>query len=131
MSLVNVTSSAAAACCAATRVGATAPASAGTRNPRTAATVQPRLRAAYIECSPSKLPGGRPQYYRRRRNDVSLNRRGFLRSSAAVGISTATAACAAAAPDPQGATERPGGDAPRDEGGAVPASIRALRPMTD
>src|SRR5437868_9117853 len=62
---------------------------------------------------------------------MPVNRRGFLRWSAAAGVSAGAAVSAACAPGAQGATDRASGQAPRDEAADVPASIRALRPMMD
>jgi Xaa-Pro dipeptidase len=59
-----------------------------------------------------------------------VNRRGFLRRSAALGAAAGASACAASAPGAQGASDRSGGRAAPDQD-AVPASIRALRSMTD
>jgi Xaa-Pro dipeptidase len=58
-------------------------------------------------------------------------RRTFLRWSAAAGVGVGAAACTANAPGAQGGTERPGGQSNGgDAAAAVPASIRALQPMT-
>jgi Xaa-Pro dipeptidase len=65
---------------------------------------------------------------------MSVNRRAFLRRSAAAGIAgvaIGAGACTANAPAAQGGTERPGGQSGGDAPAAsVPESIRALRPMT-
>src|SRR5262245_60920689 len=63
---------------------------------------------------------------------MAFNRRRFLRWSAAASVGVGAVACTASAPGAQGATDRPGSQGGASEGGAdVPASIRALRPMTD
>ena len=58
---------------------------------------------------------------------MELNRRTFL----ATGLGATAAACTASAPAAQGGTDRPGGQGGDAAPGDVPASIRALRPMTD
>jgi Xaa-Pro dipeptidase len=61
-----------------------------------------------------------------------MNRRRFLRWSAAASVGVGAAACTTSAPGAQGATDRPGSQGGASESNAdVPASIRALRPMTD
>jgi len=62
---------------------------------------------------------------------MSINRRAFLRRSAAAGIAIGAGACTANAPAAQGGTERPGGQSGGDVAANVPESIRALRPMTE
>ena len=61
---------------------------------------------------------------------MSMNRRRFLRWSAAAGVGVAHAAHSGRVVDAQGATERPGGGAETGQLTQVPESIRALRPMT-
>ena len=61
---------------------------------------------------------------------MSMNRRRFLRWSAAAGAGVAQAAHSGRVVDAQGATERPGGGAETGQLAQVPESIRALRPMT-
>ena len=58
---------------------------------------------------------------------MAVNRRTFLWWSTSTG---AAAAWTTAAPGAQGATDRPGGQPPAADAAAIPASIRALRPMT-
>jgi Xaa-Pro dipeptidase len=58
---------------------------------------------------------------------MSMNRRRFLRWSAAAGVGVAQSGRVV---DAQGATERPGGGAEIGQLAQVPESIRALRPMT-
>ena len=58
---------------------------------------------------------------------MPVNRRSFLRWSTSAG---AAAAWTTTAPGAQGATDRPGGQSPATDTAAIPASIRALRPMT-
>jgi Xaa-Pro dipeptidase len=62
---------------------------------------------------------------------MAVNRRGFLRWSAAVGVNAGAAACAVSAPGAQERTDRSAGGAARGEEAEVPASIRGLRSMTD
>src|SRR5690349_15552855 len=61
---------------------------------------------------------------------MAVNRRGFLRWSAALGVNAGAAACAAA-PGAQERTDRSAGRAARSEEPEVPTSIRGLRSMTD
>jgi Xaa-Pro aminopeptidase len=61
---------------------------------------------------------------------VFTSRRKFLRWSAGAGIGAAATACTANAPQAQGATDRPGGGSGAPLPGDIPASIRALKPMT-
>jgi Xaa-Pro dipeptidase len=60
-----------------------------------------------------------------------MNRRTFLRRSAAAGLAAGAAACTAGAPAAQGGTDRPGGQRGEAVAADVPPAIRALRPMTD
>src|SRR5262245_57916600 len=62
---------------------------------------------------------------------MPFNRRAFLRWTAAAGVGVGTAACATSATGAQGDTDRPGGQSGSPERADVPASIRALRPMTE
>src|SRR5262245_19608663 len=65
---------------------------------------------------------------------MSINRRAFLRRSAAAsiaGIASGAGACTANAPSAQGGTERPGGQSGGDAPASVPEAIRALPPMTE
>ncbi len=62
---------------------------------------------------------------------MRMNRRIFLRWSAAASVGAGAAACTATVPGAQGATDRPGNQGGDASGAAdVPASIRALKPMT-
>jgi hypothetical protein len=61
---------------------------------------------------------------------MSMKRRRFLRWSASAGAGVSTAALTTGVARAQGATDRPGGGA-ETALAQVPASIRALRPMTD
>jgi Xaa-Pro dipeptidase len=60
-----------------------------------------------------------------------INRRSFLRWSTAAGVTAGAAAWAPDGASAQGATDRPGSQGATAIPGEVPASIRALRPMTD
>jgi Xaa-Pro dipeptidase len=62
---------------------------------------------------------------------MRFDRRRFLRWSAAASVGVGAAACTASAPGAQGATDRPGSQGGGEAIADVPASIRALRPMTD
>jgi len=61
---------------------------------------------------------------------MPMNRRTFLRSTAAAGAGLGVAQSTADAIHAQGATDRPGSGGDAGAQGAVPASIRALKPMT-
>ena len=61
---------------------------------------------------------------------MRVNRRSFLRSSAAAGTSLAVTSKAAEELLAQGATDRPGGGGDSNAAAPVPASIQALKPMT-
>ncbi|MGH9141413.1 MAG: M24 family metallopeptidase [Vicinamibacterales bacterium] len=61
---------------------------------------------------------------------MRMNRRTFLRSTAAGGAALGAAGPSIQSLDAQGATDRPGSGGDAATPGAVPASIRALRPMT-
>jgi Xaa-Pro dipeptidase len=62
---------------------------------------------------------------------MNTHRRKFLQWCAAAGVSGGGAALPARVARAQGATERPGGSGEPEQTANVPASIRALRPMTD
>ena len=61
---------------------------------------------------------------------MGMNRRTFLRSTAAAGTSIAVTSKAAEELLAQGATDRPGSGGDNNAAAPVPASIRALKPMT-
>src|SRR4051794_27088639 len=61
---------------------------------------------------------------------MRMNRRTFLRSSAAAGTSLAVTSTAADEILAQGATDRPGSGGDSNSAAQVPAPIRALKPMT-
>jgi Xaa-Pro dipeptidase len=61
---------------------------------------------------------------------MRMNRRAFLRSTAAAGAGLGVAGPAADTIHAQGATDRPGSGGDAGATGQVPASIRALKPMT-
>jgi Xaa-Pro aminopeptidase len=62
---------------------------------------------------------------------MRVHRRTFLRYSAAAGAGLGIAARTTSGSAAQGATDRPGSQGDAGAPGAVPASIRALRPMTE
>ena len=62
---------------------------------------------------------------------MNTHRRRFLQWCAAAGVSGGGAALPARVARAQGATDRPGGSGEPAQTANVPASIRALRPMTD
>jgi hypothetical protein len=62
---------------------------------------------------------------------MNTHRRRFLQWCAAAGVSGGGAALPARIARAQGATDRSGGSGEPEQTANVPASIRALRPMTD